>query len=171
MAVSAHLIPAIVKPCWTIGFALTYCGSSREVNANCPTLPNTTATLFGAFAFAPNDVWAVGGSPDGGGPNDVILHYDGTAWTRETLPAPANVALFKVWGPSPDDLYVVGENAVIFHRKAGVWNREGEGVGQARLTTVFGCSAQEIYAVGGRDLLVSDGTTWKRADIVGSPLP
>ncbi len=126
----------------------------------------TTATLFGVYAFAANDVWAVGGTPEGGGPNDVVLHFDGTAWTPETLPAPANVALFKVWGTTPGELYVVGENAVILRRTGGAWRREGEGVGQARLTTVFGCSPQEVYAVGGRDLLSSDGSgTWKKEPI------
>jgi len=126
----------------------------------------TTATLFGAYAFGTNDVWAVGGTPDGGAENDVVLHFDGKEWKKEVLPSPAKVALFKVWGTTPGELYVVGENAVIFHRTGGVWKREGEGVGQARLTTVFGCSPNEIYAVGGRDLLFSDGTgTWKKEPI------
>lgn len=40
----------------------------------------TDATLFGAFAVAPDDVWAVGGTPDRpDATNDVVLHFDGAS--------------------------------------------------------------------------------------------
>src|SRR5262249_42193289 len=80
----------------------------------------------------------------------------------EILPQPTKSALFKVWGASKDDLWVVGENAVMWHRTSGTWKREAEGLAKGRLTTIAGCSAKEIYAVGGRDLLVYDGTSFKR---------
>lgn len=130
------------------------------------TAPITDATVFGVFAVAPNDVWAVGGTPGSAtGTNDVVLHYDGTSWKASALPVQNHVALFKIWGTDANNLYVVGENGVIWHRVQGAWNREAAGLATGRLTTVFGCSATEVYAVGGRDLLVSDGATWKRADI------
>ena len=128
----------------------------------------TTATLFGVWAAARDDVWAVGGVPDSAdAPNDVVLHYDGTSWKPEALPETKKTALFKVWGSSADDVYVVGEAGVIWHRKrtssAPTWTREGEGVARNRLTTVTGCSANELYAVGGRDVLTSKGDgTWTR---------
>lgn len=126
----------------------------------------TTATLFGVMAFAPDDAWAVGGSPDdASAPNDVVLHWDGASWKPETLPAPKTPgALFKVWGASADDLWVVGDAGVVLHRKAGTWTREAEGLAKGRLTTVAGCSASEVYAVGGRDLLAWNGTSWTRSD-------
>jgi hypothetical protein len=126
------------------------------------------ATLFGIFAFAKNDVWAVGGTPEGGTAkeNDVILHYDGAAWTRETLPGQKlGRAHFKVWGASPDDLYVVGEAGVIWHRSAGTWTKETSPA-RGTLLTVFGCSATDVYAVGSRDVLKSDGKTWSRVDVM-----
>jgi hypothetical protein len=127
----------------------------------------TTATLFGVWAAAPNDAWAVGGVPDQPDqPNDVVLHWDGTSWKPETLPEQKKVALFKVWGPSKDDVYIVGEAGLVWHRTNGAWKREAEGVANGRLTTVNGCSATDIIAVGGRDLLTSDGTTCKRSDAV-----
>ncbi|AKU96630.1 Glycosyl hydrolase, BNR repeat protein [Labilithrix luteola] len=130
----------------------------------------TTATLFGVYAFAPNDAWAVGGRPDQAGSaqdSNVVLHWDGTEWRPETLPSASDStsgAFFKVWGTRTDDLYVVGENAVVWHRVGTSWRREAEGLGQGRLTTVTGCSASEIYVVGGRDLLTSDGQTFSRSD-------
>jgi hypothetical protein len=126
----------------------------------------TDATLFGVWAAAPDDVWAVGGTPDSTtGTNTVVLHWDGKTWSPDaTLVEPLRVAFFKVWGSSKDDIYVVGEAGVIWHRVQGTWKKEGAGLATGRLTTVAGCNANEVYAVGGRDLLVSDGTTWKRAD-------
>lgn len=128
----------------------------------------TTATLFGVWATAPNDVWAVGGTPDGAtSDNAIVLHYDGSTWKTEDVGETRKIAFFKVWGVpgAPGELYVVGEAGAIWHRVQGAWKAEGAGLGAGRLTTVAGCSATEIYAVGGRDLLVSDGTTWKRAEI------
>ncbi len=126
----------------------------------------TDATLFGVWAAAPDDAWAVGGTPDTpSASNDVVLHWDGVSWKPEAVPEPKKLAFFKVWGSSKDDLYVVGDGGVIWHRRAGAWTREGEGIATGRLTTVAGCSASEVYAVGGRDVLVSNGTTWTRAPI------
>lgn len=126
----------------------------------------TDATLFGVWAAAPDDAWAVGGTPDQpSAANDVVLHWDGASWKPEALPEAKGVALFKVWGSSASDLYVVGEAGVVWHRAGGAWKREAEGIATGRLTTVAGCSPNEVYAVGGRDLLVSNGAEWKRAEI------
>lgn len=126
---------------------------------------STTATLFGVLALAPNDVWSVGGLPETpDGPNDLVLHWDGSAWKPETLPTPTKSALFKVWGTADDDLYVVGENGVIWHRTSGGWAREGEGLATGRLTTVYGC-AGKIWVVGGRDLLVKENGAWAKSAI------
>jgi hypothetical protein len=129
----------------------------------------TTATLWGVWAFAANDAWAVGGTPGGGTaqPNDVVLHFDGTSWKPEALPdAPLGRSLFKVWGTSSNDLYVVGEAGTIWHRKSASWILESKTpLATGTLFTVYGCSANEVYAVGGSDVLRSDGTTWSRVTI------
>jgi hypothetical protein len=126
----------------------------------------TTATLFGVWAAAPDDAWAVGGVPDQPtAANDVLLHWDGAAWKHEALPETNHVALFKVWGASRDDLYVVGEAGLVWHRAGGTWTREAKGVASGRLTTVSGCSAQEVFAVGGRDFLVK-ASDWQRSSTV-----
>jgi hypothetical protein len=129
----------------------------------------TTATLWGVWAFAANDVWAVGGTPGGGtaAPNDIVLHYDGTAWQPELLPdPPLGRSLFKVWGTSSDDLYVVGEASTIWHRKGSSWSLESNPpLGSGTLFTVYGCSPNEVYAVGGNDVLRSDGNTWSKLTV------
>jgi hypothetical protein len=121
----------------------------------------TTATLWGVWPFSANDVWAVGGVP---GPmmmpKDVLLHYDGSSWTPVMLPEQLGVANYKVWGPSPDEIYIVGEGGTIWHLKSGTWTNESV-TGSNTLFTVHGCSASEVYAVGGFDILRSTGDgTW-----------
>jgi hypothetical protein len=126
----------------------------------------TTATLYGVWAAAPNDVWAVGGTPEGGTnqPNDVVLHFDGASWGASPLPQNLGRTYFKVWGTASDNLYVVGESGTIWHQSAGTWVLEPNPA-KANLTTVAGCGPNEVYAVGGRDVLRSDGTTWSRLDV------
>jgi hypothetical protein len=129
----------------------------------------TTATLYGVWPASPSDVWAVGGTPAQGSsaPNDVLLHYDGTAWTPSVLPQVLGRAFFKVWGTGSDNLYVVGEYGTIWHRRGSGWSLEADSppLATGNLTTVSGCGATEVYAVGGQDVLVSDGTRWTRANV------
>lgn len=129
-----------------------------------------TATLWGAFAFAPDDAWAVGGVPDAGvgDDNDIVLHWNGTSWEREELPgAPLGASLFKVWGTSGEDLYVVGERGTIWHRTAAGWAFEGGDplLVQSRLFTVNGCGPDDVFAVGGQSVLHRDSKGWSIVDV------
>lgn len=73
----------------------------------------------GIYGFAANNVWAVGGKIFGN-PNpppnfldsSLVLRFDGTTWRSTTLPA--GKELFAVWGASPNDIWMGGED-VIFH--------------------------------------------------------
>lgn len=128
-------------------------------------MSGTTATLFGVWAAARNDVWAVGGTPSAGmsSPNDVALHFDGTSWSPAGPPKKLGLTFFKVWGAASDNLYVVGEAGTVWHRRAGQWTLESSPpIAQGTLLTVNGCGPGEVYAVGGRDVLRSDGSTWTR---------
>lgn len=129
----------------------------------------TTATLWGVWAASPTDAWIVGGTPGKGTaePNDIVLHWDGAAWSPELLPGePRGTSLFKVWGTSSDDLYVAGEVGTLWHRTGTTWALEPEPpIATGTLFTVHGCSATEVYAVGGLDVLRKDGDTWGKLDI------
>jgi hypothetical protein len=100
-------------------------------------------------------------------PNDILLHYDGTSWTRSPLPKQLGRTLFKVWGTASDNLYAVGDLGTICHRVGTTWSLEADSppLATGNLTTVHGCSAHEVYVVGGRDVLVWDGTAWSRASV------
>jgi hypothetical protein len=128
----------------------------------------TKATLFGVWAAAPDDAWAVGGTPEGGSgaPNAVLLHWDGAAWTPAPQPQALGRTLFKVWGSGAGDVYVVGEAGTIWHRIGTTWTLESNPpIAHGTLLSVFGCSANEVYAVGGRDVLKSDGKAWSKVDV------
>ncbi len=126
----------------------------------------TTATVWGVWAASPDDAWIVAGTPTGGtkAPNDLIFHWDGKTWAQDPLPgAPLGVSLNKIWGATPDDIYVVGEAATVWHRKGTTWTLESNPpVASGNLLSIHGCSATEVYAVGGTDLLRSDGATWSK---------
>ncbi len=128
-----------------------------------------TATLWGVHAFSKNDVWAVGGTPGGAAneEDDIVLHFDGTAWSHVALPGqPLHASLFKVWGTSSDDLYVVGEAATVWHKTGPDWVLESNPpLAKGTLFTVWGCRADEVYAVGGRDILRRDAAGWSRVDV------
>lgn len=129
-----------------------------------------TATLWGVTAFGPDDAWAVGGTPEGGPdkPNDIVLRWDGEAWSKESLPgAPRGVSLFKVWGTSSEDLYVAGEQGTIWHRVGAEWIFEGGDppLTTSRLFTVHGCGADDVYAVGGQAVLHRDAAGWSQVSV------
>ena len=129
----------------------------------------TSATLFGVWAAAPDRAWAVGGTPGHGpGEDDVVLRWDGASWAPEALPgAPLGRALFKVWGASEDDLYVVGEAGVMWRRQGGAWALL-PALTDKTLFTVAGCSASEVYAVGGQSVLRSNGQGFVKEEITPS---
>jgi hypothetical protein len=123
----------------------------------------TKATIFGVWAATPTDAWAVGGTPNGGtgAEQDVVLHWDGAAWTPSPLPKTLGRTYFKVWGAGGDNLYVVGEAGAIWHRTAGAWKLESDPpVARGTLLTVHGCAVNDVYAVGSRDVLHFDGMKW-----------
>jgi hypothetical protein len=125
-------------------------------------------TLFGAWAAASDDVWFVGGAPGAGEvpENDVVLHWNGTALVRdETVPA-RGVALLKVWGTHRDDLWVVGERGTLWHRTARGWEDHSRPTAST-LFSVHGCGTDDVYAVGGTQVLHFDGTAWTN---VGPPI-
>ncbi|MFO0579898.1 MAG: hypothetical protein U1A78_38480 [Polyangia bacterium] len=119
---------------------------------------DTTATLYGLWAFAEDDVWAVGG--DDGQPG-VVLH-GGAGGLAQERGLPAAGVLYKIWAADRDRLFVVGATGVILRRGGGTWQRD-QAPTTDRLLTVTGTGASEVYAVGGlaeARALRFDGSAW-----------
>lgn len=111
------------------------------------TAPDTTR-LYGILPFAPDDVWAVGG--DEVANVGVVWHYDGTTWSRpEGLDEALTEGLvfFKVWGASPDEVWMVGFGGAAIHYQDGAFTRVELPVSRP-LFTVHG-AGDVVIAVGG----------------------
>lgn len=86
-----------------------------------------TALLFGVWGTDSTHIWAVGGDPSNEDQGGVVWRYDGTQWTVDTNFArvrPEGIpTLYKVWGRSENDVYVVGRLGVIFHFDGVRWSQ------------------------------------------------
>jgi hypothetical protein len=111
------------------------------------------ATVFGVWWAGPGDGYAVGSAPGSGG---FLWHYDGDRFVELPLPGELPLderskpsSLFKVWGPSASDVWVVGDRGVVLRGNAqSGFRRLDSGSDQERLFTVHGASGQ-VAMVGG----------------------
>jgi len=128
----------------------------------------TTSVLFGVWGASPTDVWAVGGDPFGMGDTDVILHYDGSAWTAASVPMPEGVAFFKVWGTSANDVWAVGQRGQIVHYDGSAWSHVASPT-TSPLFTVAGNASGDVWAVGGPPAVILryDGSAWNEEPLPG----
>ncbi|MFO0648072.1 MAG: hypothetical protein U0326_17670 [Polyangiales bacterium] len=130
------------------------------------------ATLFGVWGASANDVWAVGG--DVNASTGVLWHYNGTAWTNETIPSGlgGQVILYKVWGTAANDAWVVGSNGTTLHYNGSAWSQVSiPTTARGPLFTVHGAGALRV-AVGGNAsgiLLENSGNDWRQVELDGAP--
>jgi len=138
--------------------------------------------FYGIWGAAPNDIYAVGGPDFGVTPSegDVILHWDGTTWTRirvavlDAKPMSAQKDLFKVWGTSNKDIFIVGASGMILHHDGTAFTQQASGVGNEPLFTVFGRAPNDVYAVGGLGTAVFlryDGKAWTPVELPAETPP
>lgn len=116
-----------------------------------PTPPFFGNTVFGVWGSSPTNVYAVGGFA---GRDGFVWNYDGVAWTPIDLPndlprsASGEIpALFKVWGRSADDVWVVGGLGTVLHYNGQSWDLVPSDTTDP-LFTVAGTS-DEVFIVGG----------------------
>jgi hypothetical protein len=106
----------------------------------------TDLLMFGVHEIAPGEVWAVGGDPiqQGG----VVLRLEGDAFGQLEVPTEAeNGSFFKVWGATPDDVWIVGHGGKALHWDGA--SLSAVDVPQGRpLLTVHGVG-DDVVAVGG----------------------
>lgn len=112
----------------------------------------TRKSLYGLWGASSNDVWAVG---QGG----VILHFDGTAWSSAM--SPTQQALKGVWGSSSTSVWAAAATSesidpwtrrhTFVHWDGTSWTptfARAPEPANTNIAEVWGCSANEIYAVG-----------------------
>lgn len=89
---------------------------------------------------APNDVWVA--------ERKRLSHWDGSTWTAVTLPE--DTVAEQVWTPGGGEVWVAGEEAALYRRRGGAWERfEVEDLGGVYVwTSLSGCSPADIWATG-----------------------
>lgn len=149
---------------WMVGNGGRALRGNGETFAETPT--GHDRPLWGVWAAAADDVWAVGGEArDDGTPDEPVLQrWDGESWTRLDLPPLDRDirALFKVWGTGPDNVIAVGARGVIIRWDGTEWSQEPSGTA-ADLISLWGRSPDDILVVGGRsngELVRWDGASW-----------
>jgi hypothetical protein len=117
--------------------------------------------LFGVEAVSPNDVWAVGHTYLGGAHwIPLILHWDGSNWSRATIPVfPNGGQLRDVVALSPTNVYAVGldgegfnASSLVLRWNGSTWSREvtpSPPVG-AKLFGAASISPSTVWGVGYR---------------------
>jgi hypothetical protein len=138
--------------------------------------------FFGVSGTASNDVWAVGfkigpDNPDFG--EQLIEHWNGTAWSEVTSPLVEGDSLRAVAAISANDVWAVGdrseqgfENALIEHWDGTAWSIvpdssiSGVAASTSLLKSVSADGSNDVWAVGAETLLHFNGTTWSE---VASP--
>src|SRR5450432_1096331 len=122
-------------------------------------------TVYGVWAAAADDLYAVGASA---GRNGFVWHYDGTQFQSVALPNSLPVdehsgqpGLFKVWGSTPESVWVSGASGTLLHGNARDGFQVVRGGGPEILYTV-NARGDHVAAVGGSAsglLLEGHGTT------------
>ncbi|MBN9164601.1 MAG: hypothetical protein J0I07_26805 [Myxococcales bacterium] len=92
-----------------------------DAESDTPTLTGfntqTVYALHGVWAAAENDVWAVGAT-------GTVRRYRGDARFWESYDEiPTQEHLYAVAGTSPSDIWVAGEDAIVFHYDGAAWTR------------------------------------------------
>jgi hypothetical protein len=154
-------------------------------------LPTGISNLYGVWADAADDAWAVGSYYDGDPDTSraLILRWDGASWTQEPAPNGRTVRLESVWGDGAGDLWAAGVEDVggryvgfVIRRVGGAWERvrfprhDGHAV---LLLGISGSGTDDIWTVGGDRYIDSSiehpvafhwaGSSWDR--VKTAPIP
>lgn len=126
-------------------------------------------TLYGVWGTSRPGLLAVGGDVTSNQPRGVVLSK-GTAWGELSTSLPQTTPLFKIWGRSSNDFFIVGERGAMTHGSGGSFATEVVATSQ-RLTTVAGSGASTCV-VGGLSepvLFRRVDASWRRVPVPGDP--
>jgi hypothetical protein len=123
--------------------------------------------LTGVWGSSGTDVFVVGFM-------GTILHYDGIAWARMSLPLADG--LLGVWGTSGTNVFAVGVDGMLLHYDGAVWNFVRTTITHD-LMAIGGTADNDVYVVGAANaffggsqvILHYDGMAWSELKKVVTP--
>lgn len=103
------------------------------------------------------DVWSWSGGFFSPGRESRVLQYAGS-WENWKLGR--NAPLNGIWGASPENVFAVGVQGIIFNYNGSQWQMRDSGA-DGDLQTVYGGSGSDVFAVGKYGAIVHyDGQSW-----------
>ena len=162
--------------CWAVAGSNTFAhftgGTGWGWNATVTALPN--ATYNGLWCNATNDCWVVGQKNSS---QDLIGHWNGSTWTRNSSTPLTPVNLNAVHCTSANDCWAVGENsgtnAVLVHWNGTAWTTTlvNTGVSNVALYAVDCFNENDCWAVGNKGAKLHwDGNAWSVVTVPSSSL-
>jgi hypothetical protein len=119
-----------------------------------------TANQNGIWGFDRNTTFI---AVDGGKVLEVSGGTIPNSWDNNDTGTDAD--LLALWGPSADNLFIVGRSGTILHFDGSGFTAMTSGV-NATLGTVWGTAGNDVWAAGsGGTVLHYNGSNWNRADI------
>ena len=113
-------------------------------------------------------VWVVG---DKG----TILHYNGSAWTRQGAGV-ADTNLKAIWGSSRSDIWALGDDFTVLRFDGSTWKRVFETDADKDLAAIWGSAANDLWFAGKdksdqtEDVLFHcNGNTWQAVPLPEAP--
>ncbi len=94
-----------------------------------------------------------------------IVQRAGATWTPMTTPNPNFRALRAIWGSSDQDVWVVGQRALLWHYDGATWSEVAVPATAAGndLAALWGTTSSDVFAVGAfGTILHFDGAMWTR---------
>lgn len=120
------------------------------------------ANVYGLGGSGPNDVW-LGASENGGA---VLMHYNGTAWSRATLPKvyldSGETGVTAIWAASATSAWALGASVPYpLHWDGSSWQIDFSAGVSGSPQSIWGSSASDVWMAGGPNSLYHyDGTSW-----------
>lgn len=115
------------------------------------------SALLSVWGTSEHDVWTVG-SDSGDGQGPLVLHFDGTAWTRLATGVTGN--LWWIFGFTTGPIYLGGEGGLILRYEAGTFTRLTT-PGTAVVSGIWGASPDEVWAVGAESGGAKGAFAWR----------
>jgi hypothetical protein len=117
---------------------------------------SSSGGLAAIAAAAADDVWAVGTEVAPATPSSshgLVLHFDGTTWSRITLPSPAGTTLNAVAVAGPGDVWAAGRTcglacaAAVWHLSPSGWQPVPT-AGGSEVTALVAFTPDNVWTLG-----------------------
>jgi hypothetical protein len=119
--------------------------------------PHLDAALLSVWGTSAKDVWAAG-TDTGDGQGALVLHFDGSSWTR--LPMGQTGDLWWVFGFESGPVYLGGVGGVILRYQEGEFTRLPT-PGTGTVFGIWGASPDDLWAVGGAPSGAQGAFAWR----------